>query len=50
MALNKVTYVDGKTVISAENLNDIQDEVINNTAELEVLSKQVSEILEATVE
>lgn len=28
MALNKVTYEKGKTVISAENLNDIQDSII----------------------
>lgn len=29
MALNKVTYVDGETVITAENLNDIQDSIID---------------------
>ena len=28
MALNKVIYVDGVTVITAENLNDIQDAII----------------------
>lgn len=28
MSLSKVTYVDGKTVISAKNLNDIQDAVV----------------------
>lgn len=28
MALNKVNYVDGQTVITAENLNDIQDAII----------------------
>ena len=28
MALNKVPYVDGVTVITAENLNDIQDAII----------------------
>ena len=28
MPLNKVNYVDGQTVISAQNMNDIQDEVI----------------------
>ena len=28
MALNKVIYVDGETVITAENLNDIQDAII----------------------
>lgn len=31
MALNKVTYTDDVTVIEAQNLNDIQDEIINNT-------------------
>lgn len=29
MALNKVIYVDGETVITAENLNDIQDAIID---------------------
>ncbi len=28
MSLNKVNYVDGQTIISAQNMNDIQDEVI----------------------
>lgn len=28
MALKKKTYINGQTVISAENLNDIQDEII----------------------
>ena len=28
MALSKVTYVDGSTVITADNLNDIQDAII----------------------
>ncbi|MBR3237545.1 MAG: hypothetical protein IKF99_03815, partial [Oscillospiraceae bacterium] len=28
MALNKVIYVDGETVITAENLNNIQDAII----------------------
>ena len=30
MALNKRTYVDQETVITAQNLNDIQDEIIAN--------------------
>lgn len=30
MALSKRTYVDGETVITADNLNDIQDEIIAN--------------------
>ncbi|MBQ9031872.1 MAG: hypothetical protein IJ106_10535 [Parasporobacterium sp.] len=29
MALSKVIYTDNQTVIHAENLNDIQDEIIN---------------------
>lgn len=29
MALTKVTYQDGVTVITAANLNDIQDEIIS---------------------
>lgn len=29
MALTKKNYVNGKTVITAENLNDIQDAVID---------------------
>ena len=30
MALTKVTYTDGVTVIMASNLNNIQDEIIRN--------------------
>lgn len=30
MALTKVVYVDGSTVIHAANLNNIQDEIIAN--------------------
>lgn len=30
MSLTKVNYVDGKTVITAKNLNDIQNEIIAN--------------------
>lgn len=30
MALTKRTYVNGTTIITAENLNDIQDNVILN--------------------
>ena len=50
MALEKVTYEDQKTVITAKNLNDIQDEVIANREDVEALKKQVSSLLEATVE
>ena len=31
MALEKVTYVDGKTVITADQLNAIQDAILENT-------------------
>ena len=34
MALTKVTYVDGQTVIGATNLNAIQDEIIANAQSL----------------
>ena len=34
MALSKVTYVDGVTIIGAKNLNDIQDEIILNGANI----------------
>lgn len=30
MALSKVNYVDNQTIITAQNLNDIQDEIIQN--------------------
>ena len=50
MALEKVDYKDGETVISAKNLNAIQDEIIANTQEVEALKSQVSALAEATVE
>lgn len=31
MALSKVNYVDNQTIITAQNLNNIQDEIIQNT-------------------
>lgn len=31
MALSKVNYVDNQTIITAQNLNDIQNEIIQNT-------------------
>lgn len=34
MALNKVTYTDGETVIGAGNLNDIQDEILLNAGRI----------------
>lgn len=33
MSFTKITYVDGETVISAKNLNDIQDELIRQAEE-----------------
>ena len=54
MALEKVTYTQKKTVISAKNLNDIQDAVIANQQAIEKLQGQTSEpassLVEATVE
>ena len=50
MALEKVNYVDNKTVISAKNLNDIQDEIIANRKDLDEVKGQVTTIIEATVE
>lgn len=35
MALTKVVYTDDITVIEAQNLNDIQDEIINNLVSVE---------------
>ena len=29
MPLNKVNYIDNQTIISAQNMNDIQDEIIH---------------------
>ena len=38
MALEKVTYIDNQTVISAENMNAIQDAIIKNEGAIEDLS------------
>lgn len=48
MALVKVTYVDGETVIYAENLNDIQDAIIElEEAELPVATdEEVQDIID----
>ena len=35
MALNKRTYVDQETVITAQNLNEIQDAIIANEEAIE---------------
>ena len=37
MSLNKRTYTDLVTVITAENLNDIQDEIIANEQAIDAL-------------
>lgn len=34
MGLVKRTYVDGETIITAQNLNDIQDEIIQNASDI----------------
>lgn len=41
MALTKVTYVDTTTVIHAQNLNDIQDEIIANADDIDALETTV---------
>lgn len=41
MALNKVNYIDGQTLITAKNMNEIQDEVIRLTELIEVPSSGV---------
>ena len=43
IALEKVTYIDGKTTITAKNLNEIQDEIIKHQQAIEVLETGVSE-------
>ena len=40
MALNKVTYTNHQTVITAENLNDIQDEIIVNAASISAIAPE----------
>lgn len=42
MALDKVTYVDDVTVIHADNLNDIQDEIIRNASDISALDTALS--------
>lgn len=41
MSLNKVNYVHGQTIISAKNMNEIQDEVIRLTELIEIPSSGV---------
>lgn len=50
LALEKVNYEDSVTVISAKNLNEIQDAVISNQQDVENLKNQVATLIEATVE
>ncbi len=52
MALQKVFYEDGRTVITAENMNQIQDEIISNKQAIEELQTQgaSSDIVPASVE
>ena len=39
MSLNKVTYINDETIISAENLNEIQDSILENEEALKDLKK-----------
>ena len=48
MALSKVTYVNGQTVIGAANLNDIQDEIIANASSIATNTSDI-DTLETTV-
>ena len=48
MALNKREYTDQETVITAENLNDIQDEIIANAAAISSQSSQIATIRAVT--
>ena len=47
MALTKVTYVNGTTVIGAQNLNDIQDEIIANAASIGENASDISTLTAA---
>ena len=40
LALRKREYIDGETKITAENLNDIQDEIIANREAIDALQSQ----------
>ncbi len=48
MALAKVTYVNNETVITAENLNEIQDEVIRIGDKLD--SGELQEEMQAMID
>lgn len=53
MSLNKITYVDGKTIISASNLNAIQDAIIDlenkPTPEGGVTMEQVNAVIDEKI-
>lgn len=44
MGLTKVTYTKGKTALSADNLNDIQDNIISNKQDIDKILIQISGI------
>ena len=44
MALTKRTYVDGETVITAENLNDIQDAIIENAEDIATQGEDIGDL------
>ena len=52
IALVKIIYKDGETVITAANMNQIQDEIIANQQAIEDLQNQVAntDIVPASVE
>lgn len=50
MSLNKVNYVNGTTVIMAENLNAIQDEIIANGNAIGTQAGEVSDLKSAVSE
>lgn len=41
---NKVNYVSRKTIIGAENLNNIQDSVLDNTEKVKNLNTDIENI------
>lgn len=44
MSLSKVSYVDGSTVITAANLNAIQDEIINQGEEINTNASSIDSL------
>lgn len=49
LALQKVVYENGETVITAENMNEIQEEIIANREAIDALKSQ-SGMVSASVE